>query len=92
MIKEFYEENNAILDVYTKAIAKVHRQHHPEVFQVRQVYEQIQKKIREGNLDVKDEFKKLRDLTGNYAIPNDVCDAFRATYALLATFDKIVLQ
>ncbi|MDX8417116.1 iron-sulfur cluster repair di-iron protein, ric [Absicoccus intestinalis] len=92
MIKEFYEENNAILDVYTKAIAKVHGQHHPEVFQVRQVYEQIQKKIREGNLDVKDEFKKLRDLTGNYAIPNDVCDAFRATYTLLATFDKIVLQ
>lgn len=29
MIQSFYNTNNAILDLYTKAITKAHGQHHP---------------------------------------------------------------
>lgn len=41
MIQSFYNTNNAILDLYTKAITKAHGQHHPEVFKVRTIYKEV---------------------------------------------------
>ena len=46
MIKEFFDKNDEMLDLYTQAITKAHGAHHPEVFEVRKVYEDIQKKVK----------------------------------------------
>lgn len=88
-INEFYSSYNDTLDLYTSAITKAHGQHHPEVWQVRSIYEEIQKKIHAGRYDLSDEFQQLRRITNNYAIPDDVCGAFRTAYQLLQQFDLI---
>ena len=46
MLKQFFEANDEMLDLYTNAITKAHGKNHPEVFDVRKVYETIQHKIR----------------------------------------------
>lgn len=89
MIKEFFDKNDETLDLYTKAITKAHGRNHPEVFEVRSLYQGIQDKVRGGNYDLASEFAQLRTVTSNYAIPGDVCGAFKATYELLAEFDSL---
>ena len=89
MIKEFFDKNDETLDLYTKAITKAHGRNHPEVFEVRSLYQGIQDKVSGGNYDLASEFTQLRTVTSNYAIPGDVCGAFKATYELLAEFDSL---
>lgn len=91
MIKEFFTKNDEMLDLYTKAITKVHGSHHPEVFEVRKVYEDIQKKMKAGQEDLTADFSKLRSLTADYAIPADACGAMTKTYQTLEEFDHLVL-
>ncbi|MCJ0602391.1 iron-sulfur cluster repair di-iron protein, ric, partial [Enterococcus cecorum] len=45
MLRQFFEANDEMLDLYTNAITKAHGKNHPEVFDVRKVYETIQHKI-----------------------------------------------
>lgn len=92
MIQSFYNTNNAILDLYTKAITKAHGQHHPEVFKVRAIYKDIQNKINHNQYDLTNEFSQLRITTNDYFIPNDVCGTFKATYEMLKAFDEISTQ
>lgn len=89
MVRKFFEENDEALDLYTKAITKAHGRNHPEVFEVRDIYQRIQGKVRGGDLDLADEFSRLRKVTHDYAIPGDVCGTFRATYGLLGEFDRL---
>ena len=92
MIQSFYNTNNAILDLYTKAITKAHGQHHPEVFKVRAIYKEIQNKINHNQYDLTNEFSQLRIITNDYSIPYDVCGTFKATYEMLKAFDEISTQ
>jgi iron-sulfur cluster repair protein YtfE (RIC family) len=92
MIKEFFEKNDETLDLYTKAITRAHGKNHPEVFEVRNLYQKIQDKVRGGNYDLAGEFARLRAIAGNYAIPGDVCGTFRATYGLLSEFDGLAQE
>ncbi|WP_164131306.1 iron-sulfur cluster repair di-iron protein, ric [Sharpea azabuensis] len=92
MIQSFYNTNNAILDLYTKAITKAHGQHHPEVFKVRTIYKEVQNKINHNQYDLTNEFSQLRIITNDYFIPNDVCGTFKATYEMLKAFDEISTQ
>lgn len=51
----------------------------------------LQKKIKDtggGKPDLVDEFAKLRKITDNYTIPDDVCESYEAVYNLLAELDK----
>ena len=89
MIREFFDKNDETLNLYTKAITRAHGRNHPEVFEVRSMYQAIQDKVRGGNYDLASEFAKLRAVTSNYAIPDDVCGTFKATYELLAEFDSL---
>ncbi|NLM40178.1 MAG: iron-sulfur cluster repair di-iron protein, ric, partial [Firmicutes bacterium] len=34
------------------------------------------------------EFEKLRQITGNYTVPGDVCETYEAVYNMLAELDK----
>ena len=89
MLRQFFEANDEMLDLYTNAITKAHGKNHPEVFDVRKVYETIQHKIRDNNLDLSNEFSELRALTKDYTIPDDVCETFTKTYQLLKQFDEL---
>ncbi len=91
-VLKYFKENQEILDLYTTAITRAHKEHHPEVFGVKKIYTAIQDKIQSSitdtiNLDL--EFTKLRKLTNNYAIPTDVCPTFVATYHMLEQADHI---
>ncbi len=67
-------------------VEHVHGAHHPELTRVRQIIEELQ------NLDntavALTLFRELRSVTDNYAIPNDVCEAFETTYNALKRADK----
>lgn len=78
------------LDLYTNAITKAHGKSHPEAFKVRELFEVINKKVKNGGdskTDLKVEFTQLREVTANYAIPEDVCETYAATYRMLSELD-----
>ena len=67
------------LDLYTSAITRAHGKNHPEVFEVRKLFEEMNTKVKEAgttkpNLDA--EFTQLRKISDNYTIPGDVCRTF----------------
>ena len=89
MLKQFFEANDEMLDLYTNAITKAHGKNHPEVFEVRKLYEAIQHKIQGNNVDLSNEFSELRGVTKDFAIPDDVCETFTKTYQLLKQFVEL---
>ncbi|WP_300560430.1 iron-sulfur cluster repair di-iron protein, ric [Companilactobacillus sp.] len=89
-IKDYLEENKDQLDVFTTAITRAHGKNHPEVFEVKDIYDDINQKIENGNEDLTGDFDKLTKITNNYAIPDDVCPTFEATYHMLEKMNQIV--
>ena len=76
---------------YVPVVARVHGGNHPEFHQVREVYDKLAKKLKDtgrGKPDLVDEFVKLRKITDNYTVPEDVCESYEAVYILLAELDK----
>lgn len=68
-------------------IERVHGAHHPELTRVREITQELQQPS--NNATRKSAlFTELRSVTDNYAIPNDVCGAFEATYQALAQSDR----
>ena|SRR5699024_10451191 len=89
--KEVAENYFEKLDLYTTAIKRVHGKSHPEAFEVRELFETINSKVKEAgtnkpNLD--GEFIQLRNITDNYTIPNDVCETYAGVYNMLSEADK----
>ncbi len=41
-----------------------------------------------GRPELNEEFAKLREITENYKVPGDVCEAYEAVYNMLAEVDK----
>jgi len=79
------------LDFYTQAITNAHGAHHPEVFAVRDQYVQLRADSA-NDRQLTDNFAQLRATTHDYAIPNDVCPVFKATYHMLAKADALNAQ
>lgn len=90
-VTDYLKENQATLDLYTTAITRAHGAHHPEVFQVKALYDSISQKLTETteNPDLSATFAQLRELTADYQIPDDVCPTFTATYQMLAKADSL---
>lgn len=76
------------LELYVPVVARVHGGHHPEFHEVRKLYDEIVRKLGEGKSDLSEEFLKLREITGNYAVPADVCESYEAVYNMLAELDE----
>jgi regulator of cell morphogenesis and NO signaling len=79
------------LEQYVPIVDRVHGEHHPEFHDVKNVFEDIIKKIKEVDdekLDVKEEFSKLRTITDNYKVPTDVCETYEAVYNMLKALDE----
>lgn len=89
-IKEYLTENQEKLDLYTTAITRAHGKNHPETFDVRDLYTELEPAIlNEDSETVTTIFGKLREVTSNYDIPNDVCETFEATYKMLGEMDQL---
>lgn len=90
-VATFLIENQETLDLYTTAITRAHAAHHPEVFEVQSIYKVIQEKVRKGE-NIKEDFVKLREITNEFFIPDDVCQTFEKTYKLFAQADKLTQE
>lgn len=79
-----------LLEKYVPIVERVHGKHHPEFFEVRKVFNSIIEKVKvdSENPKLKEEFTKLREITGNYNVPGDVCETYEAVYNMLAEVDK----
>lgn len=79
------------LEQYVPVVAKVHGNTHPEFHEVRKLFDTINRKIKEAGSqrpELGQEFIKLREITGNYKVPGDVCESYEAVYKMLAEIDK----
>jgi len=87
-IKDSYIER---LKMYVPIVARVHGEHHPEIYELRRIFEGLEKKIREAAQEIPDlqeDFSRLREITGGYRVPEDVCETYEAVYKMLEELDK----
>jgi hypothetical protein len=89
-IKDYLSANKEQLDLYTEAITRAHGRNHPEVFEVRDIYVDIDQKVANGDENLTADFAKLTKITNNYAIPSDVCPVFKATYHSLEEMNQLI--
>lgn len=85
------ESHFKTLEQYVPIVARVHGGNHPEFHEVRKVFDTIIKKTNEAGAakpELKEELAKLREITDNYTVPNDVCESYEAVYKMLAGLDK----
>ena len=71
---------------FTPIIERVHGAHHPELTRVRELTQQVsQTSDPEETANL---FWELRSVTRDYALPEDACEAFTATYSSLEAADQ----
>lgn len=90
-IEQFKETHFKTLELYVPIVARVHGGSHPEFHEVHGVYDELVRKIKDTSLEQADltaEFLRLREITGNYTVPGDVCESYEAVYKMLAELDK----
>jgi len=78
------------LKQYVPVVERVHGAHHPEFHTVRELFDSIITKTKEAKSekpDLDNEFARLRMITDNYTVPDDVCESFEAVYNMLAELD-----
>ena len=86
---EAVEQNLGRLEQYVPVVARVHGGSHPEFHDVKRVFDEINKKIKNVELENLDnEFSQLRQITDNYTVPGDVCESYEAVYNMLEKLDK----
>lgn len=79
------------LEQFTPIVERVHGEHHPEFFEVRKVFDQLNQKLQtseNGQADLTEEFKALRKVTNDYQVPTDVCESYEAVYQMLEELDQ----
>ena len=91
IFEEIKEKHYKTLELYTPIVAKVHGGSHPEFHDVHKLFNIISEKIKEAGKKkpvLDEEFIKLREITNDYAIPEDVCESYEAVYKILAQLDE----
>lgn len=79
------------LEQIVPIVERVHGEHHPEFHEVRKIFDTINEKSKEAGLErpeLNEEFTKLREITDNYKVPGDACEAYESVYNMLAEIDK----
>jgi len=78
------------LKQYVPVVERVHGDKHPEFHAVRELFDTIVDKTKEAGSkkpELDEEFARLREITGNYTVPEDVCESYEAVYKMLAELD-----
>ena len=78
MNQEIIKELDKILPV----VVRVHGEHHPELREVARLYDAL-KENRNSETAA-----KLREVTGNFTVPGDVCPTYAKTYADLEALTR----
>lgn len=89
--KKVAERNFKKLKLFVPVVDRVHGANHPEIHDVRRLFDEINRKVKEAGAekpDLDNEFKQLREITGNYTVPGDVCESYEAVYHMLAEVDE----
>ena len=79
------------LEQYVPIVARVHGAHHPEFHDVRAQFDALVQKTREAGTetpDLREEFTRIREISNNYEVPDDVCETYEAVYHMLSELDK----
>jgi iron-sulfur cluster repair protein YtfE (RIC family) len=71
------------LKQFVPIVERVHGSHHPEFHEVSKLFNEI---VQEKST-LEPIFEKLREVTDNYAIPEDVCESYEAVYKMLEALD-----
>ena len=71
------------LKQFVPIVERVHGSHHPEFYEVRKLFNEI---VKEESTLVP-VFEKLREVTDNYTVPEDVCESYEAVYKMLEALD-----
>lgn len=85
------EKHLKTLEQYVPIVARVHGKSHPEFYEVKKTFDEMVKKIKESEpheLELEQEFAKLREITKGYTVPDDVCESYEAVYNMLKELDK----
>jgi len=80
-----------VLKQYVPIVARVQGNSHPEFHEVRKLFEAINRKMNEPGTEdpvLSEEFEKMREITNNYTVSDDVCESYEAVYNMLAELDK----
>ncbi len=89
--KELKEKHIKTLEQYVPVVKRVHGGEHPEFHDVARIFDEINRKIKESDLDslkLEGEFEELRKITDNYTIPKDTCESYEAVYNMLEELDE----
>ena len=90
IFKNVVAENFPTLEKMTPIVARVHGDGHPELTDVRDIFQNINEKVQTSEeADLKQDFEQLRTVTNNYEVPADGCEAYTTTYELLEEADKV---
>lgn len=79
------------LEQYVPIVGRVHGKNHPEFHEVHQLFNVIIEKTKAAGTekpDLNKEFIKLREVSNNYTVPDDVCESYEAVYKMLAEVDE----
>lgn len=85
------EKHFRTLEQYIPIVARVHGKSHPEFYEVQKVFDVLAEKLKDSKsqvLALHSEFEKLREITNDYTVPDDVCESYEAVYNMLAEMDK----
>ena len=88
---EIKKRNMETLELYVPVVARVHGGSHPEFHEVRKLFDAMKNKLESaggGKPDLDGEFFRLREVTGNYRVPGDVCESYEAVYKMLKELDE----
>jgi regulator of cell morphogenesis and NO signaling len=91
---DFYETNKQVfqtLKQYVPVVDRVHGDNHPEFHEVKKQFEAIEEKAMTAGSDgpnLREEFSKLRQITDNYTVPEDVCESYEAVFSMLTEIEK----
>lgn len=89
--KEVKDRNIETLEQYVPVVERVHGKEHPEFYDVHKVFNQINTKIKNSDLEkleLEDEFKELRKITDDYTVPSNTCETYEAVYNMLSELDR----
>lgn len=84
-------KNLELLQQYIPVVSRVHGGSHPEFHDVHKVFDNLSDKVNGAGSEkpeLDEEFNKLREITDNYKIPEDVCETYEAVYNMLAELDE----
>ena len=83
------------LKQYVPIVDRVHGEHHPEFHEVRAISNTVIEKTEVAasiKPELTQEFSKLREITADYTIPDDVCESYAAVFNMLTKNDKAYIE